>query len=443
MTPPINSNDGSSDKNDPSGPDQAAPQEDFASMLAEFEQQTGAAPRTAKDKHTRKRDPKVGDLVRARIVSIGHDAAFVDLGAKAEGMLDLADLRDADGKPKVKVGDEIEAHIVEVGGKAGCAVLRMSGLGRGPAKLAELESAAQHGIPVEGTITGVNKGGVEVLVAGLRAFCPISQLELRHVADATVYIGQKLTFRITKYEDSPRGTDLVLSRRVLLEDEQRKKAETTRALLIEGAVLSGTITSLKDYGAFVDLGGIEGMIHVSELGFSRVGKPSDVLTPGQPVEVVVLKISPPEGGRGQGRIALSLKALLKDPWSDLVERFSAGTRVTGTIVRVEPFGAFVELTPGVEGLLHISELSPQNQGSQGQGQTRASKDKHKPGDKLEVVVLSVDAERRRLSLGLASRADETTVDAEGKAGAARAAGPASMGTLADLLKGRDKGQRKR
>src|SRR5215208_4943716 len=136
--------------------------EDFGKMLAEFEQQTGAAPRTAKDKHQRKRDPKVGDLVRAGVVSLGHDAAFVDLGAKAEGMLDLADLRDADGRPKVKVGDEVEAHVVEVGGKAGCAVLRIAGTsGRASVKVAELETAAQHGLPVDGTVTGVNKGGVE------------------------------------------------------------------------------------------------------------------------------------------------------------------------------------------------------------------------------------------------------------------------------------------
>src|SRR4030095_7279609 len=135
--------------------------EDFGKLLAEFEQQTGTAPKRAKDKHVQRRDPKVGDLVRARVVSIGHDAAFVDLGAKAEGMLDLADLRDADGRPKVKVGDEVEAHVVEVTGRAGCPVLRIAGsggMGRGPAKVAELESAAAHGLPVDGVVSAVNKG---------------------------------------------------------------------------------------------------------------------------------------------------------------------------------------------------------------------------------------------------------------------------------------------
>ncbi len=419
--------------------------EDFGKMLDAFEQQTGAAPRSAKDKHTRKRDPKVGDLVRARVVSIGHDAAFVDLGAKAEGMLDLADLRDADGRPRVKVGDEVEAHVVEVGGKAGCAVLRIAGsggMGRGPAKVAELESAAQHGLPVDGVVTGVNKGGVEVQVAGIRAFCPISQLDLRHVADATAFIGQRLTFKITKYDTSGRNTDLVLSRRVLLEEEQRRKAESIREKLIVGAVLHGTVTTLKDYGAFVDLGGVEGMIHVSELGFARVGKPADVLTVGQPVEVVILKISPPEGPRGQERIALSLKALEKDPWQDVAERFPVGRRLNATIVRLEQFGAFVELEPGIEGLLHISELAAADK-----GQVRHAKDRAKVGQVLEVVVNALDVERHRISLGLGSKLDETTVDAEGAASAARASGPRTMGTLGDLLKKasgpQDKGGRKR
>jgi small subunit ribosomal protein S1 len=417
--------------------------DDFAQMLADFEKETGAAPKTAKDKHVRKKDARVGDLVRVRVVSIGHDAAFVDLGAKAEGMLDLADLRDADGKPKVKVGDEVDAHVVEVNGKAGCPVLRIAGMGmgRGTAKVAELESAAQHGIPVDGTVTGVNKGGVEVLVAGIRAFCPISQLELRHVADASVYIGQKLTFKITKYDTSGRNTDLVLSRRALLEEEQRRKAETTRKQLVEGAVMRGVVTTLKDYGAFVDLGGVEGMIHVSELGFARVGKPADVLTVGQPVEVVVLKITPPEGPRGQERIALSLKALERDPWQDVSDRFPAGRRLPGTVMRLESFGAFLELEPGIEGLLHISELAA------GGGHVHHAKDKAKVGQVLEVVVNSVDVERHRISLGLASRVDETTVDAEGAAQAARASGPKTLGTFGDLLKKasapQDKGGRKR
>jgi small subunit ribosomal protein S1 len=417
--------------------------DDFAKMLADFEKETGAAPRTAKDKHVRKKDPRVGDLVRVRVVSIGHDAAFVDLGAKAEGMLDLADLRDADGKPKVKVGDEVDAHVVEVNGKAGCPVLRIAGMGmgRGTAKVAELESAAQHGIPVDGVVTGVNKGGVEVTVAGIRAFCPISQLDSRHVADANVFVGQRLTFKVTKYDTSGRTPDLVLSRRALLEEENRRKAENIRAKLVPGAVLHGVVTTLKDYGAFVDLGGVEGMIHVSELGFARVGKPSDVLTVGQPVEVVLLKITPPEGPKGQERIALSLKALERDPWQDVSDRFPAGRRLSGTVVRLETFGAFLELEPGVEGLLHVSELAG------GGGLVRHAKDKAKIGQVIEVVVNSVDIERHRISLGLGSKVDETTVDAEGAATAARASGPKTLGTFGDLLKkatsGQDKGSRKR
>jgi small subunit ribosomal protein S1 len=394
--------------------------DDFASMLAQFERETGAP-----DPRKKKRDPKVGDMVRARIVSIGAEAVFVDLGAKAEGMIDLVELRDADGKPTVKVGDEIEARVVDTSGKAGCVILRTAGLGRGAASKAELDQAAQFGLPVDGMVTGVNKGGVEVQVAGVRGFCPISQLELRHVADAAAYVGQRLQFKITKYDTSGRSVDLVLSRRALLEEEQQRKAAELVDKLVPGAQLSGTVTSLKDYGAFVDLGGIEGMIHVSELGFSRVSKPEDVLKVGQPVTVVVMKITPDERGKGQ-RIALSLKALEQDPWEDVAQRFGPGTRVSGKVMRVESFGAFVELAPGIEGLLHVSELS-------GGRQVRHAKELVKAGDTVDVVVAQVEPERRRIGLETGGKADERAIEQEAR-GIAAAQAPRTLGTFGDLLK---------
>jgi small subunit ribosomal protein S1 len=393
----------------------ATDDDDFGAMLAQFEKETGVTP------NKKQRAIKVGDLVRARVIKVGAESAFVDLGGKSEGIVPLAELRDAEGKINLAVGDELEGRVLEVGGASGI-LLRVAGMGRGPGAKAELEQAVQLDLPVEGLVTGVNKGGVEVQVAGVRGFCPISQLDSRHVADANGYVGQKLTFKITKYDASGKFTDLVLSRRALLQEEQSRKAEQLREKLVPGAVLKGTVTSLKDYGAFVDLGGVEGMIHVSELGFSRVSKPSDVLQPGQPVEVVILKITPAEGKQGE-RIALSLKALEKDPWQDAVEKFPVGTRTSARVVRLETFGAFMELAPGIEGLLHVSELST--------GQPlRHAKEKAKVGDVIPVVVNVIDGERRRLSLGLASKADADTVDAEG---AARASGPASLGTLADLL----------
>ena len=382
--------------------------DDFASMLAEFENETKAQPR--------RKEPRLGDVVRGRVVTIGHEAVFVDLGAKAEGMFEIQQLRDADGKLGVAVGDEIEGRVVETAGKAGCIVLHT--LGAGHVAKAELEQAAALGLPVEGLITGVNKGGVEVTVAGVRAFCPISQLDLRHVEDAASYVGQRLTFRISRYE--PRN--LVLSRRALLEEEQKHKAAETRARLAPGAILRGKVSSIKDYGAFIDLGGLEGMVHVSELGFARVAHPKDLLAVGQEVEVAVLRVDKSDDPRKPEKIALSIKSLERDPWDDAAERFGEGTRARGTVARVETFGAFVELAPGVEGLVHVSELGTGRK-------VNHPREVVKPGQQVEVTVLGVDRERRRISLSMGQPSED---DDGGPAPAPRA--PEKLGTLADLLK---------
>jgi small subunit ribosomal protein S1 len=392
---------------------------DFAKALAEFEREQ---PQQQGGKKGKRKELALGELVRARVVSIGQEAVFVDLGAKAEGMIDLAEVRDDAGKITVKVGDELEARVVETaGGKSGCVVLRRS-IGKGPQAKAELESAFAHGIPVDGVVGAVNKGGVEVTIAGERAFCPISQLDLRHVEDAAPYVGQKFQFRITRYEVTGRNVNLVVSRRALLEEEQASRAAATREKLAVGAVLSGTVTSLKDYGAFVDLGGLEGMIHVSELGFARVAHPREVLSPGQPVEVQVLRIEPGDGKKQGEKIALSLKSLEKDPWSGVPELFPAGRRVEGKIVRLELYGAFVEIAPGVEGLVHVSEL--------GAGRhIQHPREVVKVGQTVEVTVLAVDRDKRRVSLSMNDRGDD--VDAEG---ARLATSPSGSGaTLADLI----------
>src|SRR4029453_3035708 len=225
---------------------------------------------------------------------------------------------------------------------------------RGPAAPAELQQAYAHGLPVDGTVTGVVKGGVEVTVAGTRGFCPISQLEDRYVADAAEFVGRHLSFRITRLEESPGRLTLVLSRRSLLEEEKAVRAAAVRATLAPGKVLRGTVTSLASYGAFVDLGGIEGLLHVSQLGHARVDHPQDVLAVGQEIEVQVLDIKP--DAKGQGGISLSRRRLVRDPWHDEVAKLTPGTRRSGRVARLETFGAFVALAPGVDGLLHVSEL---------------------------------------------------------------------------------------
>jgi small subunit ribosomal protein S1 len=391
-------------------------EQDFASMLAEFAQrdERGYASRV-----------RVGDNVRARVARIGQESAVLEIADGAvEGMIDLDQLRDGEGNLSVKVGDEIEARVAETMGKQGSVVLRRA-MARGQEAKAELAQAAELGLAVEGTVMAVNKGGVEVLVAGVRGFCPISQLEARHVADANPYVGCKFQFRITRYDCDRRGANLVVSRRVLLEEEARARSEKIRAKLVVGAVLSGTVVTLKDFGAFIDLGGVEGMLHVSELGFSRHSRPSEVLAVGQRLEVQIIKIEKTGDAKRPERIALSLKSLATDPWEEVATRFPPGTQTSGKVVRVEQFGAFVELAQGIEGLLHSSEWADGRPG-------RHARELCKVGDQLTVTVLALDLERRRISLGTGERSE--ALSQEDLAVARAAAGPARFGTLGDLLR---------
>ncbi len=363
---------------------------DFAAILAEFEQEKSAEP----DAATPAAPPKVGDKVSGQIVSIGPEAAFVDLGGKAEGMIELSQVTDAEGKLTVAVGDTLEAKVSRIDPETGALVLRRR-VGRGPEVPAEIVQAYQHGIPVEGLVTASIKGGVEVQVSGLRAFCPLSQLELRYVDSPERFVGQRLAFKISRYEEGSRGRrpNIVLSRRALLEEEAKAKAAETRARLVPGAILRGKVTALTDYGAFVDLGGLEGMLHVSEIGFARTAHPKDVLEVGQELDVQVLKVEPPRDSKHSERISLSRKALERDPWKDAVERFPAGSRVKGRVMRLETFGAFIEVAPGLEGLAHISEL--------GAGRRIGHpREVLSLGQDVEVTVLGVDPAKRRISLSL-------------------------------------------
>ncbi len=376
--------------------------DDFAAMLAESEK---GAPRTKR--------PKIGDLVKGKVISIGKDTVFIDAGGKAEGTLEKTQVTDKEDKLLVKVGDTIEARVVADAG--GVLQLRVK-VGRGPEAKAELLQAAELGIPVEGTVTEVIKGGVSVDVAGVRGFCPASQIDARFVEDLSVYVGKKLMFKISRYE--PRN--LVVSRRALVEEENQKLAVETRKRLEVGAVLRGKITGFKSFGAFVDLGGIEGMLHVSELGYSRVDKPEDVLSLGQEVDVAVLEIKP--GDKGE-RISLSLKALATDPWRDAAANLKEGQRVKGTITRLQPFGAFVEIAPGVEGLLHISEL--------GAGKRiNHPKDVVSPGQQVELSILRIDTAERKIALSMNESSDG---NAEEVAAAKAQSGAAKLGTFGDLL----------
>jgi small subunit ribosomal protein S1 len=389
--------------------------EDFEALLRQFEREQSHQPKGL---------PKTGDKVRGRIVSIGSDRAFVDLGGKSEGTIELDGLTDTEGRLRVKVGDEIEALVTGSDEETG-ALLLGDQHGRHLRGLPELEHAYQHRLPVEGRITGVTKGGVEVQIAGIRAFCPASQLDLRYVDDMQSLVGERATFHITKLEGG-RHPNLVVSRRTLLEEELRARAEETRSRLAVGATLTGVVTSLKDYGAFIDLGGIEGMVHISELALGHVKHPSEVLTVGQQVEVAVLRIERTDNPRHPEKIALSIRALSPDPWRNASDRFPVSAQVKGTVVRLQSFGAFVELVPGVEGLIHVSELGAGRRVSHPQEVLTE-------GQEVAATIVSVDQEKRRIGLSL-DPARQPAGSAEDKPYTDYQEPKQGLGTLGDILR---------
>ena len=409
-----------SEKDDRSG--QSAPSEDdFAALLAESEA-------TA----SRQRTIAVGDVVRGRVIAIGQAAAFVGIGGKGEATIDLAEFRNPEtGELALAVGDQLEATVVDDGSGGGSVVLKRT-LGRGGHVPAELEQAMAHRIPVEGVVTGENKGGFDVQIGGVRAFCPASQIDRRR-GESAQYVGQRLRFRVTKIESG--GRNVVVSRRDLLEEEAAALAVQTWERLHVGAVVQGTVTSVRDFGAFVDLGGIEGLIHVSELGHGRVGHPSEVLKVGQVVEVQVVKIDPlaaDAAPAARRQVGLSLKALAPDPWSTAKERFPTGTAVRGVVRKLEAFGAFVEIAPGLDGLVHVSKLVLDRRISHPRQVLSV-------GQEVEVTVLGVDTEKRRISLSMVEQARQArdaavaTERADEAAAVAQSNERQSLGRFADLL----------
>lgn len=401
---------------------QSAPAEDdFAALLAESEA-------TA----SRQRTIAVGDVVRGRVIAIGQAAAFVGVGGKGEATIDLAEFRDPEtGELGLAVGDQIEATVVDDGSGGGSVVLKRT-LGRGGHVPAELEQAMAHRIPVEGVVTGENKGGFDVQVGSVHAFCPASQIDRRR-GEAAQYVGQRLRFRVTKIDSG--GRNVVVSRRDLLEEEAAVLAAETWERLHVGAVVQGTVTSLRDFGAFVDIGGVDGLIHVSELGHGRVGHPSDVLKVGQVVEVQVVKMDAVgvDGAPAARRqVGLSLKALAPDPWSTAKERFPTGANIRGVVRRLEAFGAFVEIAPGLDGLVHVSKLALDRRVSHPRQLLNV-------GQEVEVTVLGVEMEKRRISLSMVEHARQArdaavaTERSDEASVVAQTNERRSLGSFADLI----------
>ena len=336
-----------------------------------------------------------GEMVEGTIVAIGPDVAFVDVGGKGEATIDVEELADPDGELDVQVGDIVQAVVVSTAGG-----LKLSHkLARGVATRERLHEAYRSGLPVEGRVEKAIRGGYEVRVAGQRAFCPISQIDTIFTEDPAVHEGQVYTFRIIEYKDE--GKDLVISRRALLEEEAREQAEEIRRTLTPGAVLPGRVVSVRAYGAFVDLGGgIQGLLHVSEMGWSRVSDPAKVVQPGEEITVKILGVD-----TEKGKISLGLKQLQADPWSTAEGRYGVGQVLTGRVTRVAAFGAFIELEPGIEALAHVSTFTPT-------GKRDGWKTAVAPGTEVAVEVLSFDLERKRL--GVAVLEEDSVRDAEAR-----------------------------
>lgn len=333
---------------------------------------------------TRKKRVRVGDRVEAVVVQVGRDAVFVELGDKQQAFLETAELREDDGTVPFATGDVIRAHVVEVDESK--SIIRLGRSMGKPGSTAAIEQAKESGVAVEGKVTGVNKGGLEIDLGGTRAFCPMSQVDAGFVEDPKTFIGQTLRFVVTEVKDG--GKNVVLSRRALIERERGESAAKVMDKIVAGAVLRGTVTSTRDFGAFVDLGGVEGLIPRSEIAHDRSVAVADALKAGDAVEVQVREVKdgePDKRGRVQKKITLSLKALAADPWADT--DVTMGRVYKGTVVRSTEFGRFVRLAPGIEGLLHVSELSKS---------TKADE-----GEELLVIVKKLERDAKKIGLALA------------------------------------------
>ena len=399
-------------------------------------------------------DPKVGQKVKGKVLSVTDESIFVDLGAKSDAVLPAGEVKDKEGKITVAVGDEIEATVAGTDPASGSLILRKKAGGRGAGRTVEISEEIRQamalGLPIEGVVSGFNKGGAEVKIGSLRAFCPSSQLDVRRVDDPAAFAGQKLAFKVLRIEEGAgKRPNVVLSRRALLEEEQSAKAAEARGKLKVGQVVRGRVSSIQAYGAFIDLGGIEGLLHVSEISHARTAHPNELLKVGEEIEVQILKIeaggaagpagassastpsadgrtrgSRPESGPKPERISLSRKSLEGDPWRDAAARFPEGTELKARVTRLETFGAFVELAPGLDGLLHVSELPSDGR------RLKHARDGAQLGQELEVRISKVEFDRRRVSLSLV-REDQVEPAAVAKVKATNPVG--NFGAMADFF----------
>jgi small subunit ribosomal protein S1 len=323
-----------------------------------------------------------GQTVEGRIVAIGHEVAFVDIGGKGEATIDIDELKDESGALDVAVGDRIHAVVVSTAGDL--TVSRK--LARGAATDRQIEDAFRSGLPVDGKVEREVKGGYEVRIGRQRAFCPFSQIDIARTEPAA-HLGGVYEFRIIEFRDN--GRSIVVSRRVLLEEKQQAEAAEVRRSIVPGAVVKGRVASVREFGAFVDLGGgVQGLLHVSEMGWSRVSDASAMLQPGDEIAVKVLRVD-----EEKQKISLGLKQLSEDPWWKVPETYAVGQVHTGRVTRVAQFGAFVELEPGIEALAHASTFPPT-------GRREDWSSLVAPGITAAFEIVSIEPEKKRIGVAL-------------------------------------------
>jgi small subunit ribosomal protein S1 len=359
--------------------------ENFADILSQYE-------------HSHTHKPEAGGQgFTGTVVAVSAEQVFLDIGQKIEGVMPVAEFKDASGTVSVRVGDRFPVSI-KGRNEEGYYDLSKVRVER-PKDWTSLEAAFGEKRTIAGVVSGVVKGGLSVDV-GVRAFMPASRSGAKDVPEMEKLVGQEITCRIIKLDVA--DEDVVVDRRAVLEEEEAAARQKLFTGLQEGAVMHGTVRSLTDYGAFVDIGGVDGLLHVADISWGHINKPADVLSVGQELDVKILKVDP-----GKRRIGLGLKQLQPHPWEQVGEKFKTGDRVRGTVTRVTDFGAFVELEPGVEGLIHLSEMSWSKK-------ARKPSDVVKPGDSVEAVVLHVSPGERRISLGLKQALGDPWADAQQK-----------------------------
>lgn len=339
-----------------------------------------------------------GDLIDGTVVKIEHDEVLVDIGFKSEGVIPARELsirKDADPSEVVSLGDKLEALVLQKEDKDGRLILSKKRAEYERAWI-QVEDKFKAGEVVTGEVIEVVKGGL-ILDIGLRGFLPASLVDLRRVKDLSAYLGTEIEARVIEMDRN--RNNVVLSRRVLLEEGRKNERAEILEKLSKGMRLKGTVSSIVDFGAFVDLGGIDGLIHISELSWSHVNHPSEVVKVGEEVEVEVLDVD-----LQRERISLGLKQTTEDPWTKLVETYPVGTVVDGKVTKIVPFGAFIELGANVEGLVHISEMAMKHIDSPAQVVH--------VGDAVKVKVMDVNVERRRISLSMKAAAEELRIEIE-------------------------------